>query len=106
LLLLLSKGMRIGNDKTVYSKFQIVSLVDFDINISVALSHVINIWSVLYTLLTLHLLSYMSIIMGAVVDPPFNRVYQYNQQFRLRIADIQTRTINLFIFEGLICEMQ
>jgi hypothetical protein len=27
---------RIGNDKTVYSKFQIVSLVDFDINISVA----------------------------------------------------------------------
>ena len=38
------------------------------------------------------LLSYMSIIMGAVVDPPFNRVYQYNQQFRLRIADIQTRT--------------
>ena len=38
------------------------------------------------------LLSYMSIIRGAVVDPPFNRVYQYNQQFRLRIAESQTRT--------------
>jgi hypothetical protein len=34
---------RIGNDKTVYSKFQIVSLVDFDINISVELWHVTNI---------------------------------------------------------------
>ena len=45
-----------------------------------------------HTLLAGDLLSYMSIIMGAVVDPPFNRVYQYNQQFRLRIADIQTRT--------------
>jgi hypothetical protein len=44
---------RIGNDKTVYSKFQIVSLVDFDINISVELWHVTNIGSVLYALLTL-----------------------------------------------------
>jgi hypothetical protein len=60
-----------GSDKPVYSKFQIVSLVDFDINISVALSHVVNICSVLYTL---------------------NRVYQYYQQFRLRIAESQTRT--------------
>ena len=31
-------------------------------------------------------LSYMSIIRGAVVDAPVNRVYQYDQQFRLRIA--------------------
>ena len=45
-----------------------------------------------HTLLAGDLLSYMSIIMGSVVDPPFNRVYQYDQQFRLRIADIQTRT--------------
>jgi hypothetical protein len=42
-----------GNDKSVYSRFQILSLVDFDINISVSLSHVINIGSVLYTLFTL-----------------------------------------------------
>jgi hypothetical protein len=42
-----------SNDKSVYSKFHIVSLVDFDINISVVLSHVINIGSVLYTLVTL-----------------------------------------------------
>jgi hypothetical protein len=34
-------------------KFQIVSLVDFDIDISVLLSHVSNIGSVLYTLFTL-----------------------------------------------------
>jgi hypothetical protein len=44
---------RTGNDKSVYSKFQFLSLVDFDINISVLLSHVINIGSVLYTLFTL-----------------------------------------------------
>ena len=36
--------------------------------------------------------SYMSIIRGAVVDAPFNRIYQYDQQFRLRIAYNQTRT--------------
>ena len=42
-----------SNDKSVYSRFQILSLVDFDINISVVLSHVINIASVLHTLLTL-----------------------------------------------------
>jgi hypothetical protein len=29
--------------------------------------------------------SYMSIIRGTVVDAPFNRIYQYDQQFRLRI---------------------
>ena len=44
---------RKSNDKPVYSKFQIVYFVEFDINISVSLSHVINIWSVLYTLFTL-----------------------------------------------------
>jgi hypothetical protein len=44
---------RKSSDKPVYSKFQIVSLVDFDINISASLSHVINKWSVLYTLFTL-----------------------------------------------------
>ena len=40
------------------------------------------------------LLLYMSIIKGAVhvVDAPFNMVYQYDQQFRLRIAYNQTRT--------------
>ena len=37
-------------------------------------------------------LLYMSIIRGAVVDAHFNRVYQYDQQFRLRIAYNQTRT--------------
>ena len=36
-----------------------------------------------YPLLTGHLLSCMSIIKGAVVDVPFYRVYQYDQQFRL-----------------------
>jgi len=44
---------RKSNDKLEYSKFQIVSLVDFDINISVSLSHVINIGSILYELFTL-----------------------------------------------------
>jgi hypothetical protein len=38
-------------------------------------------------------LSYMSIIRGAVVDAHFNRVYQCDQQFRLRIAYNQTRTM-------------
>jgi hypothetical protein len=47
------KWCRKSNDKTVYSKFQNLSLVVFDINISVSLSHVINICSVLYTLLAL-----------------------------------------------------
>jgi hypothetical protein len=42
-----------SNDKSVYSKFQILSLVDFDINISVTLLHVNNIGSVLNTLFTL-----------------------------------------------------
>jgi hypothetical protein len=51
---------RTSNDKPVYSKFQIVSLVDFHITISVALSHVINIWSVLYTLLTLRSSSFIT----------------------------------------------
>jgi hypothetical protein len=36
--------------------------------------------------------SYMSIIRGAVVEAPFYRIYQYDQQFRLRIAYNQTRT--------------
>jgi hypothetical protein len=45
-----------------------------------------------YPLLAGELLSCMSIIKGAVVDAPFNRVYQYDQQFRLRIACNQTRT--------------
>ena len=39
-----------------------------------------------------NLVSYMSIIRGAVVDAPFYRIYQYDQQFRLRIAYNQTRT--------------
>jgi hypothetical protein len=47
------KLCRKSNDKPVYSKFQIVSLVDFDINISVAWSHVVNTGSVLYALFTL-----------------------------------------------------
>ena len=38
------------------------------------------------------LLLFMSIIKGAVVDAPFYRVYQYDQQFRLRIAYNQIRT--------------
>ena len=46
------KLCRESNDKLVYSRFQILSLVDFDINISVSLSHVSNIGSV-YTLFTL-----------------------------------------------------
>jgi hypothetical protein len=36
----------------------------------------------------------MSIIRGAVVDAHFNRVYQCDQQFRLRIAYNQTRTMS------------
>ena len=43
-------------------------------------------------LLAGYLLSHISIIRGAVVDAPFHRVYQYDQQFRLRIAYNQTRT--------------
>jgi hypothetical protein len=45
-----------------------------------------------HPLLAGDLLSYMSIIRGAVVDALFYRVYQYDQQFRLRIAYNQTRT--------------
>ena len=40
----------------------------------------------IHHLLAGYSLSYMSIIKGAVVDAPFNGVYQYDQQFRLRIA--------------------
>jgi hypothetical protein len=47
------KWCRKSNDKTVYSKFQNLSLVVFDINISVSLSHVSNIGSVLVTLFTI-----------------------------------------------------
>jgi hypothetical protein len=36
----------------------------------------------------------MSIIRGAVVDAHFNRVYQCDQQFQLRIAYNQTRTMS------------
>ena len=45
-----------------------------------------------HPLLAGDLLSYMSIIRGAVVDALFYRVYQYDQQFRLQIAYNQTRT--------------
>jgi len=45
-----------------------------------------------HPLLAGDLLSYMSIIRRAVVDAPLFRVYQYDQQFRLRIAYNQTRT--------------
>ena len=47
-----------------------------------------------HLLLAGDLSSYMSIIRGAVVDAPFYRVYQYDQQFRLRIAYNQTRTLS------------
>ena len=47
------KLCRTSNDKSVYLKFQILSLVDFDIHISVLLSHVINTGPVLYTFFTL-----------------------------------------------------
>ena len=42
-------------------------------------------------------LSYMSIIRGAVVDAHFNRVYQCDQQFLLRIAYNQTRTMSQIV---------
>ena len=42
-------------------------------------------------LLTGYLLSYTSIIRGAVVVAPFYMVYQYDQQFRLQIAYNETR---------------
>jgi hypothetical protein len=50
------KLCRKSNDKPVYSEFLIVSLVDFDINISVALSIVINIFIciVYLTILTIY----------------------------------------------------
>ena len=47
------KWCRKSNDKTVYSKFRNLSLVVFDINISVSLSYVSNIGSVLVTLFTI-----------------------------------------------------
>ena len=47
------KWCRKSNDKPVYSKFQIVSLVDFYIDVSVSLSHVINIESAIYVYLTI-----------------------------------------------------
>jgi hypothetical protein len=36
--------------------------------------------------------SYMSIIRRPLVDAPFHRAYQYDQQFRLQIEQNQTRT--------------
>ena len=42
-----------------------------------------NIMNDRQPLLSRNLLLYVSIIMGAVDDAPFYRVYQYNQQFRL-----------------------
>ena len=36
----------------------------------------------------------MSIIRGAVVDAPFYRFYQYDQQFRLRITYNQTKQMS------------
>ena len=47
-----------------------------------------------HPLLAGDLSSYMSIIRGAVVDAAFYRVYQCDQQFRLRIAYNQTRTLS------------
>ena len=42
-----------------------------------------NIMNDRQPLLSRNLLLYISIISGAVDDAPFNRVYQYDQQFRL-----------------------
>ena len=47
------KSCRTGNDKSIYSKIPNLSLVNFDIDISVSLSHAGNIESVLYILFTL-----------------------------------------------------
>ena len=42
-----------------------------------------NIMNDRQPLLSRNVLLYISIIMGAVYDAPFYRVYQYDQQFRL-----------------------
>jgi hypothetical protein len=39
-----------------------------------------------HPLLASDLLTYMSIIRDAVADTPFERMYQYDRQFRLRVA--------------------
>jgi hypothetical protein len=39
-----------------------------------------------HPLLASDLLTYMSIIRGTVADTPFERIYQYDRQFRLRVA--------------------
>jgi hypothetical protein len=45
-----------------------------------------------HPLLASDLLTYMSIIRGAVADTPFERIYQYDRQFRLRVAQNHTKS--------------
>ena len=47
------------------------------------------------------LFTYMSVIRGAVSDAPFERVYQYDRQFRLRVAQNHTKSwaqIDVFLW--------
>jgi hypothetical protein len=90
------KWCRKSNDKTVYSNFQNISLVVFIEIWTDAFINNANVMIDRHYLLAEYSLSYMSIIRGAVVDAPFNRVYQCDQQFRLRIAYNQTRSFTLW----------
>jgi hypothetical protein len=60
------KFCRKSNDKSVYSKFQVLSLVGFEKNISVTLLHVNNIGSVLNTLFTLRSSPFITALAVAV----------------------------------------
>lgn len=44
-----------------------------------------------HPLLASDLFSYIALIRGVVTDAPFERVYQYDQQFRLRVAQSPTK---------------
>ena len=45
-----------------------------------------------HRLLASDLLTYMCIIRGAVAGTPFERIYQYDRQFRLRVAQNHTKS--------------
>ena len=45
-----------------------------------------------YPLLSSHFLTYMSIIRSVVADTPFERIIQYDKQFRLRVAQNHAKT--------------
>ena len=57
-----------------------------------AFSHYSKILIQKHALLAQDLFTYMSVIRGAIVDAPFERVHQYDRQFRLRVSQNHTKS--------------